>query len=413
VPDNVGDKVAASWTRGGDATIADYRTEKDVCPTHLCGDHHAVHYLWSLGDDYREAELHQTRLSAAARSITHLGWGVDMVAADASVIAEADMDRLSGELWRPVDDLAAEGLRVPTVGTLDALLARHAAFLERIGPGGFNPVPPLTAFRVVGYRRASDPPQRPFAAFSILKPDASGRRAFDTPRRAREVAGMVRHAVASLARAHGWPDTRINVFVHGKTADGEGPAKGEQSPDRFCYLPLPTINRALGRVEAIRRVLIVGPARCRQEIDWVRRALAGAVLENDAGAAAALLTILPASDGVVRQYVRDSATWSTVTPVVLPGHDDRHPAKAEKLLRTAFAQAGYDQQLLDQTALEWRRVGYWPGTDLASRYLPPENLGRRPLYHVLARFPQPIPGPVAVGSGRFRGFGLFAAMNDG
>ena len=32
VPDNVGDKVAASWSRGWDASLAEYRTEKDVRP---------------------------------------------------------------------------------------------------------------------------------------------------------------------------------------------------------------------------------------------------------------------------------------------------------------------------------------------------------------------------------------------
>lgn len=30
-------------------------------------------------------------------------------------------------------------------------------------------------------------------------------------------------------------------------------------------------------------------------------------------------------------------------------------------------------------------------------------------YHVRARFPQPIPGPLAIGAGRCRGFGIFTA----
>ena len=52
------------------------------------------------------------------------------------------------------------------------------------------------------------------------------------------------------------------------------------------------------------------------------------------------------------------------------------------------------------------------GLDLASRYIPPKNLDHRPRYHVRVRFPHPIPGPLAIGAGRYRGLGLFAAETD-
>jgi CRISPR-associated protein Csb2 len=165
-------------------------------------------------------------------------------------------------------------------------------------------------------------------------------------------------------------------------------------------------------VESIRRILIAAPAHCREQIAWVRRALAGEELKNDNGEIVALVTILPGSDWVLRQYVGASTTWSTVTPVILPGHDDRDPAKAGKLLKTAFAQAGCAPELMNQTELEWRRVGFRAGVDLAWRYLPPKNLEHKPRYHVRVRFPHAIAGPLVVGSGRFRGFGLFAMMDD-
>jgi CRISPR-associated protein Csb2 len=403
VPDNVADKVAKSWAGGREASIADYRTEKDVRPTRLHGE--AVHYVFPLSDD---GCPHLDVLRTAARSITHLGWGVDMVAGNASIISEEEVAKLPGQRWRSVEETSAGGCRVPIEGTLQDLIDKHNAFLSRLGPDGFNPVPPLSAFRVVGYRRATEPSQRQFAAFSILKADASGSRPFDATRRTRDVAGMVRHAVADAARRHGWSDEQINVFVHGKTPEGDHAASGEKSPDRFLYLPLPTVNRALDRVESIRRVLIAAPAHCREQAAWVRRALAGADLKNESGEIAALATNLPASDWVLRQYVAASTAWSTVTPVILPGHDDRDPAKAGKLLKTAFAQAGYAPELVNQTELEWRRVAFRAGVDLASRYLPPKNLENKPRYHVRVRFPQAIAGPLVVGSGRFRGFGLFA-----
>lgn len=78
VPDNVTDKVARSWSGGREASIADYRTEKDVRPTYLARD--AVHYLFPIDPSDPEFETHRNTLIDAARSITHLGWGVDMVA---------------------------------------------------------------------------------------------------------------------------------------------------------------------------------------------------------------------------------------------------------------------------------------------------------------------------------------------
>lgn len=160
--------------------------------------------------------------------------------------------------------------------------------------------------------------------------------------------------------------------------------------------------------------------------------MAGTELVNRNGVAA-LLTILPSSDWVVKQYVEPSRTWSTVTPVILPGYDDpdhlrrklkrgrdaetqkrylgRLDARMEELLRKAFRQAGYPSELIEQTELAWRNVGFRPGVELASRYLPPENLNNAPRIHVRVRFPAEVRGPIAIGSGRFRGFGLFARDN--
>ena len=161
--------------------------------------------------------------------------------------------------------------------------------------------------------------------------------------------------------------------------------------------------------------------------------MAGAELVNHDGVVG-LLTILPGSDWVLRQYIEESRTWSTVTPVILPGYDDpdhlrrklkdgrdadtqkrylaRLDSRMDELLRKAFRQAGYSNELLEQTELDWREVGFQAGVDLASRYLPPENLNNVPRIHVRVRFPIAVRGPLAVGSDRFRGFGLFVKVDD-
>lgn len=127
------------------------------------------------------------------------------------------------------------------------------------------------------------------------------------------------------------------------------------------------------------------------------------------GNAVGLLTILPTSDWVLKQYVRESCAWSTVTPVVWPGHDDHDARKSEGILRKAFVQAGVSPELVATIEdLDWRPVGFRAGLELAHRYRTPDKIEGRQ-YHVRVRFPHPIRGPLAIGAGRYRGLGVFAA----
>jgi CRISPR-associated protein Csb2 len=97
---------------------------------------------------------------------------------------------------------------------------------------------------------------------------------------------------------------------------------------RFAWLPLPSLEARSGErtrvVGAIRRVIITSFGDDSEgEIAWVRRALAGEDLTgSDIARPEALLSLLPVTDTMVRQYARSAAAWATVTPVVLPGYDD-------------------------------------------------------------------------------------------
>ncbi len=73
VPDNTADLLVPSWKRGETEKVTK-RTEKVVLPTHLDGE--AVYYLFRVSNvEPRIVDV----LKSAARSITHLGWGIDMV----------------------------------------------------------------------------------------------------------------------------------------------------------------------------------------------------------------------------------------------------------------------------------------------------------------------------------------------
>lgn len=426
VPNNAMDLVGRAWSRGnlfgsGDANPATHRAMKTVRPTRLV-DGAAVHYLWELPDPLPDAiRGHVETLAAAARSVVALGWGVDLVAGNGCILSAEDAGRLPGERWRPTTDPAAQGLRVPAPGTLDALVHRHEAFLHRLDDNGLTPVPALSAFAVVGYRRDADPPVRPFVAFELWQPaeilaslpaGKSKFRPFEPTVQTVTVAAMVRHAADEAARAARWPETRINTFIHGHTPDGSDRLRGGAEAARFMYLPLPSLERRRSRGEhcgSIRRVLVVGPTGSAAEVDWAGRALSGRELVDQATKKPiALLTLISKKDGNLQSYLGPAPLWSTVTPVVLPGHDEVKPAKAEGLLRRAFVHAGIAPELVRRARLDWRLVGFRPGVELATRYDRPEHL-RLPRLHVRVSWPEPIRGPLAVGAGRYRGLGLFAA----
>jgi CRISPR-associated protein Csb2 len=444
VPDNVGDLVGKSWSRGNAGNIADYRTEKTVRPTHVHGDG-AVHFLWLLEDAAPAAHLET--IVTTARSITHLGWGVDLVVADAAIIPATEVATLDGRKWNPAHENGATSLRTPRPGTFDDLEHRHRAFLNRVNGvdgGTFSPVPPLRAYQSVDYRCETDPARPPCAIFALRQLDDSGFRAFDPVRRGLHVAAMLRHVAGGpdIARSLGWSDAQIARLVHGHT-DEESSA---QTSARLLFLPLPSVEaRGQGKatvVGPVRRVLITasGPMK-RDAFRRLAQRLEGLELMDEKnGDPVALLSRLPHSDKLTNDnYLAASATWATVTPVVLPGYDDprklrqrlrensglsaeeknavvaKLDQRIELLLRKALRQAGYTEVITRNAVIEWRDSGYLPGTDLASRYMTGDQHRRYRKLHVRIQFrdaegqPLPIPGPVCIGGGKFSGTGLFAA----
>jgi CRISPR-associated protein Csb2 len=454
VPNNDLDVVASAWADGRQPKKQpnELKTMKTVRPTRLLvnkDEPATVHYLYPL--DPRDDPPLET-LREIAQSITHLGWGIDMVAGNAAVLSEKETAELPGERWFPVDASAGSvTLRVAIKGTLDDLVERHKAFLTRIrrderGNESFNPVPPLSAFRMAGYRLDTEPPQRRFAAFSILRPDASRYRAYDLACKGLTVAGMMRCAMKHAAQQARPDDAQwLASFVLGH---GERPKEPHQpvGPRRFAYMPLPSIEfRGESRADVvgpIRRILVAVLADGHQrEIAWTGQALSGAeLIDERQKQPQAVLSRLPDNDRQIQRYVRPSTTWATVTPVVLPGYDDRRhyrrrlnnqsdaesqkrwlgklDARIDSLIRKAIGQAGFSDLLAQHAIIDWRAVGYWPGTDLASRYGVPNHLAKYPRYHVRIRWcdakrqPISIPGPICIGGGRFYGLGLFAAQNS-
>jgi len=454
VPNNAGDLVTKAWNAGNpEASIAEHRTEKDARPTHLLGDPFSggstVRFLWSLPEDFSgRAEELVASLATVAQSVTHLGWGIDMAAGHVGLLDEAGLASLTErerlERWRPGP--GGTPLRVPTQGstngrdTLSALVRQHEAFENRMTGGRPRGVPPLTAYSVVRYRRPTDLIERPFIVFDLWGPTdperpSTRRRARFSPWRVREVAGMLRKAVSEAAETMGWDSEMLQVRVHGHAADDRNkPARGTDSDLRFAYLPLPSVEYRQSKgtqVSDILRVMVTAHPSLANALQQLEQRLLGSPLKNEkTEKVEAILMESSSNETVLREYCRESCTWSTVTPVLLPGHDDhgnlrrrlkvtrdadqqrqllqRLDRRTETLLRKAAIQSGFSPEFVNDAEFAWREVGFRRGVEPARRYRPPLEL-TTPSYHVRVRWPAPIKGPLVLGAGRYRGFGLFVS----
>jgi len=453
VPNNSLDVVSRARARGnesltGDANPATHRTMKTV--KYLCFADSVTptaHYVWELPQpDEPWISEHVRTLMRASRSIFALGWGVDMVAGHGRLISEKEVASLEGERWHASGDTGLVQLRVPVEGTLSALEDRHQLWLRRVSNGGttLSPVAPLTRFKSVGYCRAVDPLSRAYAAFTCRDPETGDLRAFDTTRHASIVAAMARHATSVAAKRTGWSDDRISRFILGH-GESRGSARHTSvGTARFAYIPVPSIEyRGVGSrwsVGDVRRLILTTYANgYDDEIEWAERTLAGQDLIDETDKSVkAILTPIAKGDDVLSRYTDRSAVWATVTPVVLPGYDDPRgyrrrladigtateqvrlltalDERVDALLRKAIVQAGLSDTLAKHAVLEWRIVGFWPGTHRADRYLVPKHLQRFPRLHVRIEWrdeqgrPTSVAGPLCIGGGRFIGIGLFAAL---
>jgi CRISPR-associated protein Csb2 len=147
--------------------------------------------------------------------------------------------------------------------------------------------------------------------------------------------------------------------------------------------------------------MVVAPPGCQDRIDFIRRRLLGHSLKWD-GKEVGVLNVQTGKDWVREQYTGTSTTWTSVTPVILDGYDDRNAAKTEKLLRKALANAGISSEIEE---LDWQPFGFIAGVESVRAFVRPIEL-HGTMLHLRVKFKRSISSPLAIGAGRYRGFGL-------
>jgi CRISPR-associated protein Csb2 len=339
-----------------------------------------------------------------------------MAYGDGRMLEDNEVGILNGIRWFPKPGTMREDglLRVPKGGSMTDLQSSHQSALNRIEHGKpLRTVEKPQVFDRVYYASAERPIGPPRVIFA-LRNERDDSYCYSHAKLI-HIAGMTRNA--SITAMNAFPpmnivdkDAWVNSFVAGHRAEGNSDHK------QFSYVPLPSVGHEHADA-MIRRVMIAAPFSCEAELHHLAAQLDGEQLRPEGRGTGPVLDRVR-SDGVIRQYLGPSKVWASVTPIILPGHDDHKPGKTAKLIERALAQGGIDQRCqFTSSALPYfnncltaskhdrngRRTGYFR----------PDHLNGLTAVHIRIAFEHPVAGPLLIGAGRHCGLGVLAAINEG
>ena len=114
-------------------------------------------------------------------------------------------------------------------------------------------------------------------------------------------------------------------------------------------------------------------------------------------------------------WVAPSSEWASVTPIALDRSPPRRHAELDQWAATQIAEACIRQGLGEPEEIALSGVPAWRGAP-ACREFPAlfrKDGTRRWHTHARLRFRIPVAGPVVLGAGRYRGYGLFRPLSEG
>jgi len=381
------------------------RLTSKVARHHQLLEGETLHFLWPISAaEWLPSRPHAESLCREARNVLALGWGIDQVVGEGRILNGTEADALPGRRWRAWSGHrpGQRTWRVPVADSLDDLEVVHESFQKRVSGMQYHPSLNPRRFKTIAYLSVGALPLRSYAAFEMSEGVAF--RQED----AIKIATMLRSLACRCAKAdtHGFPGGPES-YVAGHVSSQV------EAPPRFSYMPLPTIGHEHAD-GMIRRILIAEPyGGDGSHARWAQHRLRNQEFRDKHGKEQGILLDLwrPGSEAMIQRYAGVSRTWSTVTPVILPGHDDHDPRrKAPKLILKAVGQAGLPVDAVEDFSI--RKAPYWPGAQHPRHYLRPDYLQQLPAWHVWIHFREPIPGPLSIGAGRHCGLGLMARADS-
>ena len=391
--------------------------------------------VWLVWSQAQPAE-HLAPLRRLAAKVTHIGHAASLVQAWVD-------DAAPDPTWVPMDGATKHRLRVTTAGRLDGLertynraaviayadldAARKAAKgkerteLQKELDARFGDAPPVSAFplpaRWAGYgcpptidrieqRHSVFDPRLVVLRLMGKRPDLES---------TLRVMDALRGALLSTC------PQPIPQWVSGHEADG--------TPSRqphVAFLPLPFVDAEHADGHLLGAALAVpagiAPQAVAQALNpllWDRETGAPARIRLFDGQWFECVAELEQREQAPRNVQSDTWTapaqrWGSVTPVVLDRHCDgaRRWSQAEEVVKDACERIGLPRP----AAVVLSGVSPLRGVPPA-RSFPPllrkGNGGRRQHLHAELLFDERVVGPVLIGAGRFRGYGLLRPLDGG
>lgn len=405
---------------GDPARIGEIRVAKAIKPQ-LFDAGIPLHFVWPL-DSSEQSEGNARHMLCIANTLYQLGRGVDMAWAWGEVLDMADAARLladyPGTVYRPCDSGHGEALACPQPGSLDSLIARHAAQSARWIPGSLNgklafAQPPRPRFRQVAY---NSPPTH----FAF---DLEG-----SPWPLEHCATLVELARNQAAERliDKLPATKAQIE---RALIGRGSTEADKAA-RVQLVALPSIGQPHAD-RMIRRLLVRVPPNCviaRESIKW---AFSGLALRIDAETGEILQGLVTADDeSMLKHYGIGGAPatrWRTVTPVAVPWAGVRFassPLDGGGDRRSGAHRIAGQAQVARAVQQALRHADMPPGADIkrlqhepfeangerAEAFAHGSRFAKERLWHVEVKFKDAVAGPVVVGDGRYLGLGLMRPL---
>jgi CRISPR-associated protein Csb2 len=347
-------------------------------------------------------------LAALCRQVTHIGHSSSLVRMWVEPSPPA-------ATWTPSPPVAdSRHLRVPAAGRFDALVDAYrrarAACADR--PSAPVPMPPRAG--AVRYAPVSDraQPRGIFGDRWIIL---------------RRTAGDPIHLPQTLAfttalrdALNGAADAASRPFISGHPADSSAPS----DQPHLAVVPLADVGHGHAQGRLLGFGLIAPQATPADAMEGLWRAVMH--LANDAGIIRITFGARGAIDVVVEErpvparalttarWCAPSTDWATVTPVVLDRIPPRRHQHDDAWLAAELAQSCQRQGLPEPLAVRLLGASAFTGAP-AARAMPTllrKDGSRRWHLHAAFTFDQKVAGPLLIGAGRYRGYGLCAPLAE-
>jgi CRISPR-associated protein Csb2 len=354
-----------------------------------------AYFVWNESP----SEVQTLALDEILKRTSSLGHSASLVSIDMTTqVPEENL-----EVWLPDTNNNGTRLRVAHPGRLKELIHRYERF--QASPYKIHrPSLGRTALYAKHDILRPDPLQGIFDRMIILRRDAGPRSSL---RSTLSITASLRREILKLA-PHPIPEC---LSGHAPGSTTENPLRSENPHVALAPLALVNARRATGELLGAAVLLPRTLSRQDQSLCWT---ILGRVRELEmpwgrwtvsiADAEEYRRTLLPET------WARPCRAWSTITPFVFDRFPKKpHGTEAEKIAREAFVRVGLPEPCeLDLHYNPWHvgvpRASAFPAA--SSR----EGKPQRYHCHVRARFDQPVAGPIAVGAGRYYGYGLLGPL---